>query len=114
MTHGELISSLTRSIRTVGAAAALDDLRRTRPAIHDGGYHDTLAVFYVWGVDRLLAGGLGELGVLWHPLTQPRSALSWWHAAHLFADEAREHFVPSTLARAGEPRPAEPATLVAA
>jgi hypothetical protein len=41
-------------------------------------HHETLAVFHVWAVDRLLAAGLSDTAVLWHPLTDERSPLTWW------------------------------------
>jgi hypothetical protein len=118
MTHVEFITSLTLRVRHAGAAVALDELRASRPAITGPAgiveYHDTLAVFYVWAVDRLVAAGLHDVGVLWHPLTDPRSPRSWWDDDTLASDAAREHFVPSTLARAGEPMPAPAHVLAAA
>lgn len=119
MTHVEFITSLTRRVRLVGAAAALDELRANRPSIvtpsgtaadsetgyHEAGYHETLAVFYVWAVDRLVAADLTDVQVLWHPLTDVRSPRSWWDDHTLATLEAQESFVPSTLARAGEPTP---------
>jgi hypothetical protein len=87
MTHVELITSLTHRVRHAGAAVALDELRASRPAIVGPsgtvGYHDTLAVFSVWAVDRLVAAGLDDVHVLWHPLTDVRSPLSWWDEATL-------------------------------
>ena len=81
MTHVELITSLTHRVRQVGAAVALDELRASRPAIVSpcgaAGPHDTLAVFYVWAVDRLVGAGLNDVSVLWHPLTDVRSPRSW-------------------------------------
>ena len=123
MSHVEFITSLTHRVRRAGAAVALDEIRATRPAIispsgtaHAGNdaYHDTLAVFYVWAVDRLLAAGLNDVRVLWHPLTDVCSPRSWWDDDTLASDAAREHFVASTLARAGDPMPVEFRTLVAA
>jgi hypothetical protein len=121
MTHGEFISSLLRTVRTDGAAVALAQVRAARPAFHlqddrDGkpfaSYHDTRAVFYVWAVDRLVAGGLSDFGVMWHPLLDTRSPLLWWTAATLGSTAAAEQFVPSELARPGEPQPVEPAGLL--
>lgn len=122
MTHVDLLRTITALVRDAGPAAALDTLRRDRPSITVpglrpagvAGYHDTLAVFHVWAVDRLLSAGLSDLAVLWHPLTHPESPLSWWDAATLASDEARDGFVASTRARAGEPAPFEPQALLAA
>lgn len=118
MTHVEFITSLAHRVRHAGAAVALDEVRATRPAIISPsgtvGYHDTLAVFYVWAVDRLVAAGLNDVRVVWHPLTDVRSPRSWWDDATLAGDAAIERFVPSTLAHAGEPMPVEARTLIAA
>ncbi len=109
MTHAQFIAQLTEQVRTHGAAAALADLRATRPALTAVGYHDTAAVFAVWAVDRLVAAGLTDFAVMWHPLTDARSIRSWWDDATLASAAARERFVPSTLARPGEACPTEPA-----
>jgi hypothetical protein len=118
MTHVEFITSLTHRVRHAGAAVALDEMRATRPAIthpaRTAAYHDTLAVFYVWAVDRLVAAGLTDVQILWHPLTDVVSPRSWWDEATLASTEAAEHFVPSTLAGAGEPTPVEARELAAA
>jgi hypothetical protein len=119
MTHADLLTSLAATVRTSGASAALEALRADRPAMlgPDGSsiaYHDTLGVFAVWAVDRLVAAGVTDLGLLWHPLTDPRSALAWWDEATLRSAEAVAGFVPSTRALPGEPAPFEPLVLAAA
>jgi hypothetical protein len=108
MSHLDLISTITRLVRDAGAAAAIEHLRTARPAIDAGEYHDTLAVFHVWAVDRLVTAGLSDLAIVWHPLTDSRSPLAWWDAATLRSIEARESFVASTLALPGEVAPSEP------
>jgi len=118
MTHSQFLSFLLRTVRADGAVSALEQVRATRPALQpaDGGapaYNDTLAVFYVWAVDRLVAGGLSDFGVMWHPLLDSRSPLVWWSSSTLACAAAAEHFVPSELARAGEPQPVEPKVLLA-
>jgi len=114
MTHTEFLSSLVRSVRESGAANTLTQVRADRPAFHRGAYHDTRAVFFVWAVDRLLEGGLSEIGVLWHPLTSPDSVFAWWTAATLDSAAARDGFVDAELALATEPQPRDIAVLVAA
>ena len=123
MTHVDLLRTITALVRDAGPAAALDTLRRDRPSIPvpgvaggapTVGYHHTLAVFHVWAVDRLVSAGLSDLAVLWHPLTHPESPLSWWDAATLASDEARDGFVASTRATPGEPTPLEHQLLLAA
>ncbi len=117
MEHVELLRMLTALVRDAGPSAALDELRSGRPALvpakldhvaadqlHDG-YHETLAVFYVWAVDRLVQAGLSDLAILWHPLTDARSPLAWWDEATLDSAEARDRFVASTTAAAWEPQP---------
>jgi hypothetical protein len=109
MTHVEFITSLTHRVRLVGAVAALDELRANQTTIISPtgtvGHHDTLAVFFVWAVDRLVAAGLDDVQVLWHPLTDVRTPLSWWDADTLESHEAANHFVPSNLVGTGEPAP---------
>ena len=119
MTHTEFLSSILRTVRASGAAVALEQLRTDRPAFHVNSdqtalYHDTLAVFYVWGIDRLVTGGLSDFGVLWHPLLDVRSPHVWWTAATLATPAAAEGFVAAELARPTEPQPVEPQALVAA
>ena len=110
MTHLDFIASTTARMRAVGPIAVLDEIRATAGADH----HDTIVVFYVWAIDRLLSAGLSDMAVLWHPLTDARSPRSWYDAATLDSIEARAHFVPATLSVAGEPTPVEPDLLLAA
>lgn len=114
MTHIDLISTITRLVRGVGASGAIHHLRVTRPAIDNGRYHDTLAVFYVWAVDRLVSAELSDTAILWHPLTDNQSPLAWWDADTLRSDAAATRFVASTLALPGEPAPTDPRLLLAA
>ena len=120
-THHDLLRSITALVRDAGPAAALDALRRDRVAFRVPGepvsqarHHETLAVFHVWAVDRLLAAGLSDTAVLWHPLTDERSPLTWWDLGTLRSSAARERFVPSTSAASWEPAPTVPDLLVAA
>ena len=113
MTHTEFISSLIHSVRGIGAAATLEQVRADRPRFDRGHYHDTRAVFFVWAVDRLVQADLSDMGVLWHPLVDDQSPLAWWHVGVLESAEAAETFVASTEALPGEPQPVEP-VLVAA
>jgi hypothetical protein len=118
MTHAELITSLAGRIRVAGPDAALTELRSAQTPICDPdgvvAVHDTLAVFYMWAVDRLVSAGLTDLQVVWHPLVDTRSPRAWWDDTTLRSDAARTTFVPSTLARAGEPSPVEIRALAAA
>ena len=114
MTHTEFLCSILRSVRADGAAATLRAVRADRPAFFRGEYHDTRAAFYVWAVDRLVAGGLSDIGVLWHPLTDEETVLAWWTPATLATTTARDSFVPAELALAHEPQPVDADNLVAA
>jgi hypothetical protein len=122
MRHTEFLSTVLRSVRSDGAAHTLAELRTVQPAFHPVAgsddpsvkqYHDTLAVFFVWGVDRLVAGGLSDFAVLCHPLLDARSPLVWWTAETLAGQAAVEQFVPSELARSGEPQPTDLGALLA-
>ena len=108
MTHAQFIAQLTQQVHAGGAVAALAHLRAARPAFTSVGFHDTAAVFAVWAVDRLVAAGLSDFQVMWHPLTDARSIRSWWDDTTLASAAARDAFVPSTLARPGEACPTEP------
>jgi hypothetical protein len=118
MTHVELLTTLADRIRLAGAEVALADLRAAGTPMCDPdgvvGVHDTLAVFYVWAIDRLIVGGLTDLQILWHPLVDTRSPRAWWDDDTLRSESARRSFVPSTLARPGEPAPREAPALAAA
>lgn len=119
MTHTEFITSIANGVRDAGAVATLDALRAARadmPAA-DGGmmaYHDTIVVFFVWAVDRLATAGLDDVRIMWHPLTDVRSPLTWWDARALASIEAMSSFVASTKALPGEPAPFEPRAILLA
>ncbi|MGD9703927.1 MAG: hypothetical protein AB7Q42_21240 [Acidimicrobiia bacterium] len=113
-THRAHVLAATALVRRHGAAEALARLRLAIPRYNEAtgtpntdtsGYHDTLTVFYTWAIERLVAGGLSTLAILWHPLTSPGAPLSWWDRETLFSREARRTFVPSTLALPGDPAP---------
>jgi hypothetical protein len=114
MTHAAFITSLTRSVRAAGAAEALGELRAHQPMLAGQPYHDTLAVFYVCAVDRLVQAGLSDFGVLWHPLVDQASITAWYPIEVLRTDAARDHFVPSPLALDVEPQPCEPTAVTVA
>ncbi|MFM2071654.1 MAG: hypothetical protein RLZZ623_1917, partial [Actinomycetota bacterium] len=76
----ELVTELSRMIRSHGAERALEEIRRERSQFTEHGYHDTLAVFMVWAIARLVNAGLTDTRILWHPLADLRSAEAWWSA----------------------------------
>lgn len=106
--HTSFVGGLVDLVREHGAAAALTALRAERPALRDGRYHDTEAVFFVWAVERLLDAGLTRTAVLWHPLVHADSPAAWWSTEVLDSAEAFDHFVVPTGLAAGEPCPLEP------
>jgi len=104
------LSGLLASVRARGGAATLAELETERPAFHllaDGTavFHHTVAAFVVWGLERLVAAGLSDMGVLWHPLVQPESARAWWTDETLASEAAIAGFVPSDKALVHEPQP---------
>jgi hypothetical protein len=114
MTHAAFLTSLTRSVRDRGAVAALDNLRADRADIAGQPYHETLAVYYVWAVERLIDGGLGDIAILWHPLVESSSVQAWYPSELLASATARTSFVPSPMALDHEPQPVMPRHAVAA
>ena len=110
MTHVDFILTTARRVREVGAGPALDELRSAGGPAH----HHTRTAFTVWAIDRLVAAGLSDLAIVWHPLTDPRSMLAWYDAETLDSADARQHFVPSTKASEGEPAPTDSWLAVAA
>lgn len=104
------LHGLLASVRARGAAATQSALDAERPAFHvlaDGTavYHQTVATFMVWAIDRLVEAGLSDMGVLWHPLVQVESARAWWTDETLASAAARDGVVPSDKALAHEPQP---------
>lgn len=100
-----------------GAAEALGLLRTAIPrynnstGIHNtttSGYHDTLTVYYVWAVDRLLERRSRIDAVLADDAVDRRAALAWWDSATLFSVAARAHFVTPNLTGDGGAVPSEP------
>jgi len=113
--HWTFLLVTTHLVREAGGADALKRLRsiaspRGVPPSDrtDGRPHETLLVFYVWAVDRLLTAGLSTSEVLWHPLVDVGSPLAWYHASTLDSALARRTFVGSDRALAGEPAPRLP------
>ncbi len=104
---GPTCSAAVTLVRRHGGAEALARLRLAIPRYNEatgvantdtGGYHDTITVFYVWAVDRLVAAGLSTTAILWHPLASFEAVRSWYDPATLWSPAARRSFVPSTLA----------------
>jgi hypothetical protein len=101
--HTDLVLATTSLVRAHGPAATLDLLRAHSPR-----HHETLAAFSVWAISRLVDAGLTTMAVLWHPLTETSSALSWWTESDLRSAAARTGWIEPTLATDGEVRPSLP------
>lgn len=113
--HRAFLLTTIHLVRECGAGVALEQLRpivrdRGVPRHDVDGSHETLLVFYVWAVERLLAAGRSTVEVLWHPLVDARSPLAWYSRSVLESAEARDHFVISDRAVRGEPAPHPPIT----
>ncbi len=117
-THEAHLLACLSLVRRLGAVETLAVLRRAIPLYNEttgvdntdtSGYHDTLTVYYVWAVDRLLATPCTTTDVLHDPLVDRQAALKWWDKSTLFSVSARRKFVPPTLVHDGANRPGEPA-----
>lgn len=93
-------------VRRHGAAEALAILRRAIPPYNEAtgventptrGYHDTITVFYVWAIDRLLAEGLTAGEILVSPMVTRSAPLAWWDRHTLMSPAARAVWTPSVL-----------------
>ena len=74
-------------VRGHGAAGALRLLRDAIPPYNvstgvtnttTSRYHDTITVYYVWAIHRLLAAGLTAAEILADPLVGRTAALAFW------------------------------------
>jgi hypothetical protein len=114
-THeGHLLACIS-VVRRHGGAAALALLRAAIPRYNEstgvantptGGYHDTITVYFVWAIARLLAEGHGCAAILGHALARRDAPLGWWERRVLMSPEARAAWLPPTRAGDGSPGPA--------
>lgn len=138
-THEGHLLACIALVRRLGPTEALVVLRAAIPPYNvatgvanttTGGYHDTITVYFVWAVARLLqldphpvprsahtpCGGLGPpgnggmmttAGVLGHPSVEREALFAWWERETLFSAAARLGWRPPTLAGDGGPAPTE-------
>jgi hypothetical protein len=109
-THeGHLLACL-ELVRRFGAAEALAILRAAIPPYNEatgvantptGGYHDTITVYYVWAIDRLLGAGRTIAEVLADRLAERTALLDWWETDIVMSPAARAAWVPPTIAGDG-------------
>lgn len=115
-THEAHLLACIAIVRRHGPAAALGVLRSAIPSYNEAtgvantptsGYHDTITVYFVWAIDRLLAAGSDTASILGHP-TVARTALSaWWDPATLMSPTARAGWVAPDRAGDGGAAPME-------
>lgn len=115
-THEAHLLACVSLIRRHGPARALDLLRAGIPPYNEAtgvqntptaGYHDTITVYFVWAIDRLLAAGLGTADVLHAPQVERTAMFAWWDRDTLMSPAARAGWVPPNRADAPDaPRPA--------
>src|SRR5690349_16617661 len=102
-THEGHLLACVSLVRRHGAAEALALLRAAIPPYNvstgvanttTGGYHDTITVYYVWAVSRLIDEGLTTSSILWHPTVEREALLAWWDRETLFSPAARLGWCP--------------------
>ena len=59
-----------------------------------GGYHDTITVYYVWAIDRLLTLGLTAEEILADPIVERTAAFAHWDREVLMSPAARATWMP--------------------
>ena len=115
-THeGHLLACISL-VRRYGAADALAMMRAAIPPYNEStgvantptsGYHDTITVYFVWAIARLVDAGASTSVMLWHPTCEREALLSWWDRATLMSPAARAAWTPPALAGDGGEAPRE-------
>ena len=112
-THEAHLLACLELVHRFGPGEALAILRAAIPPYNEatgvantptGGYHDTITVYYVWAIDRLLGAGKNVAEVLADHLSERTALLDWWDRDILMSSAARTAWVPPTVAGDG-PRP---------
>lgn len=97
----------TEALRIVRAAIPLYNEATGVANTPTGGYHDTITVYYVWVVERLLAEGLGAPAVLADRRVERTALLAWWDRDVLMSTAARMAWLAPTITGDGGPPPME-------
>jgi hypothetical protein len=115
-THeGHLLACISL-VRRHGPADALAILRGAIPPYNEstgvanttaGGYHDTITVYYVWAVNRLLVEGRDAPAILGHSLVERDALFEFWDRETLMSPSARAAWMEPTKGPDGEERPKE-------
>ncbi len=115
-THEGHLLACVSLVGSHGAAGALAILRTAIPRYNEstgvantptGGYHDTITVYYVWAIDRLLGEGLATARILRDPTVTRTALLVWWDRDTLTSPAARAGWVEPTSTGDGGPSPTE-------
>ncbi|MCU1364485.1 MAG: hypothetical protein JWN39_124 [Ilumatobacteraceae bacterium] len=105
-THEGHVLACLSIVSSMGAVRALEAIRAAIPPYNEatgvantttGGYHDTITVYYVWAVDRLLAAGATPTQVLADPLASRTAPLEWWDRGTLMSSQARAAWLPPSI-----------------
>lgn len=105
-THEAHLLACISLVRRHGPAAALRILRASIPRYNEatgvantttGGYHDTITVYFVWAIDRLLGDGMDTASVLRDPAVERTALLAWWDRETLMSPTARARWVAPTM-----------------
>ncbi len=104
-THEAHLLACVSLVRRLGPAEALRILRASIPPYNEatgvantttGGYHDTITVYFVWAIDRLLGDGMDTASVLRDPAVERTALLAWWDRETLMSPTARLRWVTPT------------------
>lgn len=118
-THDGHLLACVSLVRRHGAVEALRILRAAIPPYNEatnvantpsGGYHDTITVYYVWAVDRLLQRGLSGEAILADPLVERNAAHAYWDPDVLMSPAARAAWTPPQRSGADGSLPADNST----
>jgi len=110
-THEGHLLACVALVRRHGAIDALSMLRAAIPPYNEStgvsntpttGYHDTITVYFVWAIDRLLTTGHDAPAILRHPLVARNAPLEFWDRESMMSPAARLAWMEPTR-RAGEP-----------
>lgn len=113
-THDGHLVACVAIVGVHGAKRGLDIIRAAIPPYNvatgvantaTGGYHETITVYYVWAIDRLLATGRTPRVILDSPLTGRAAPLVWWDRETLMSVAARAAWIAPTVVGDGPTLP---------
>jgi len=115
-THEGHLLACIALVRRHGAADALRFLRGAIPLYNeatgvantlDSGYHDTITVYFVWAIDRLLTAGVTTPAIVSDPSVERTALLGWWDRDTLMSRAARAAWLAPTGGDNAGPIPTE-------